>query len=267
MEDARHAALTWLQAQRGPEGAWPYTPQGQPRLEPTLWALAAGLQGELSWLESTPWGWEALLVPAALSRHPDAEALRSRGLREILARRSETYAREEHESLGVLDPELPGWSWYPGTFGWIEPTAMGLLSLRCMGLGDHERATQAQALLLDRQHHDGGWNYGNNEVLGARLESFVPTTAWAILALPAGPHLEPALAVLRQSEQRPSTLSLSLAILALGLHQRPTEELAGRLLLRQEAQGSFGRRCDWTALAATALHLASGGSHVFHLPS
>lgn len=267
MEQARSAALAWLEAQRGPEGAWAYTPGSAPRLEPTLWALGAGLRSDRSWLAATPWGWEALLVPALLSGVEEAEELRKRGLREILERQSETYPMDADKAPSSTNSELPGWSWYPGTFGWIEPTAMGLLSLRCLGMGDHPRAIEAMALLLDRQHVDGGWNYGNSAVLGTELESYVPTTAWAIMALPAGEPTRRALPVLQHSHSRPTSLSVALSILALGMHGTPPEELVGHLLMLQSPDGSYSGRCDLTALAATALHLANGGSHVFHLPA
>jgi hypothetical protein len=88
------------------------------------------------------------------------------------------------------DPSLSGWPWVSGTHAWIEPTAINLLALRHVGLGQHDRARQAVALLLDRQLPDGGCNYGNTQVLGRSTLPHVQPTALSLLALSAEPPNE-----------------------------------------------------------------------------
>ena len=78
---------------------------------------------------------------------------------------------------------LVGWPWAEGTHSWVEPTALAVLALKSVGLGDHERTREAVRLLHDRLFSDGGCNYGNTVVLGQTLRPHLQPTALALLAL------------------------------------------------------------------------------------
>ncbi len=253
------AARTWLESVRNPDGSWGYLPGQDGRAEPTLLVAAATGEVDLPWLESAELGWEAWLVPAALRGVQAAAGLRALCTTRILA----------HEGIQVEqtpghDGLIPAWAWVEDTAPWVEPTSYALLSLQAEGRGDHPRAVQGRAMLLDRQCDDGGWNYGNPEVLDQRLESFPGPTAWAVMALPPGEAVDRGLDFLRGTLVRGSTATLSLAILAHATHGRAVAEFAEPLQARQGADGAYGRgRVDRTALAAAALGCVEGGENPF----
>lgn len=86
-----------------------------------------------------------------------------------------------------------GWSWFPGTNSWVEPTVHGLVALRKAFRsrpGGHPRGWElrrrvrvAEKMLLDRVCDDGGWNYGARSALGIQLSSYPECTGIALLGL------------------------------------------------------------------------------------
>jgi hypothetical protein len=156
------------------------------------------------------------------------------------------------------------------TFSWVEPTSYALLAIKLCGRRNHPRVAEAERLLLDRACQDGGWNYGNHTVFGARLVGFVPTTALAALALQdvdrASDTVNRALAFLdREIKARQSTLSLALTLLCFDVFGQPTANLAEALGRRQASDGSWRQQIHLTALALLALEAASGGINGFEL--
>jgi len=249
---------SWLDAARGPTGAWGYVPGGAPALEPTLLAVAAGgvLAGD--WLASQPTGWGTLMLPACLRDRgePEADALRLAALPSI--RGWEPWLAPE--TPGDFDGGLRGWSWVPGTFTWVEPTLWALLSLRALDEGGDPRVAEGLEVLADRQGADGGWNAGNPSVLGAALPSYAYLTGLVLLALPPGhPSVAPALAFLRSEALRPSALGFASVILGLARHREPVGALAGALSALAADDGGFNGRVDRTALAVLALGVARDG--------
>ncbi|MCG8584838.1 MAG: hypothetical protein MI757_09025 [Pirellulales bacterium] len=123
------------------------------------------------------------------------------------------------------DTMLVGWPWVDGTHSWLEPTAWALLALRAAGLGEHNRANEAEHLLLDRTLESGGCNYGNTVVLGQTLRPHVQPTGLAMLALSTSDandgRISKSLDYLT-SEMRPrqATASLCYATLGLAAHDR-----------------------------------------------
>lgn len=81
------------------------------------------------------------------------------------------------------DGTLTGWSWAPETHSWVEPTCYAILALRAVGQAEHERTREGIRLILDRAIPEGGWNYGNNRVLGNVLRPFPAQTGLSLLAL------------------------------------------------------------------------------------
>ena len=225
------------------------------------WVVVAAALGEVdtAWLEAAELTWERLLLPAALSTVPGTESLRERT--------SEAFVDLEGirmERTPGHDGMIPAWPWVEGTAPWVEPTCYALLSLHAVGRGQHPRVAQGEAMLLDRQCDDGGWNYGNDRVLGTPLESFPGPTAWAVQALPASEATERALARLEADRIRATSTGLALGLLAAGAQRRNLAPWAEALRARQEPAGCFGRaRVDRTALALAALRHAEGAAHPF----
>ncbi len=247
----RAEAVRWLEDARGGGAAWGYVPGASPRPEPTIWACAAGLPVPSDWLADADLGWVAYLAPALLSERPEAAEVSRRALERIGAEGGVLIPKVEH-----VDGMLQGWSWYPDTFSWLEPTAFAICSLVRAGESEHPRVVEGRALIRDRVCVDGGWNYGNGKVLGVDLLSYVHSTAWALLALPNGdPLAAPALDLLASLRDRRSTTALALPALASAHHGRDPEPWLDLLEARQAPDGSFGERVDRTAMALVALDL------------
>jgi hypothetical protein len=137
------------------------------------------------------------------------------------------------------DNSLQGWSWTPETFSWVEPTAWCLLAVkkwaRTHGVTvDMARVGEAERVLINRSCIDGGWNYGNPDVLGTNLRPYVPTSAIALLAMqdrrddPVVARSLDYLAAHAVSEK--SGVALSLAMIALRVYNRRIEPVRAALL-------------------------------------
>lgn len=259
--DAHAQALArgreFLRRARDAGGAWPYRPGGAPRPEPTVLAAAAAPDAEqvaVDWLSAQDLGWAGFLLPAvAWDRAPE--------LCRAELDRLQAFQSTPVEGVDGFDATIPGWSWVAGTAAWVEPTAFALLSLRRAGV-QGPRVDQGQALLVDRQCSDGGWNYGNPEVYGARLDGHLDATGWAVLALQPGEAAQRGLVYLQGALRTPSTMALSLAALAAAAHQVDPRPWLDLLAPRVGAEGARGR-VDLTALACAALALSVEGRHAF----
>ncbi len=123
-----------------------------------------------------------------------------------------------------------GWAWTPDTFNWVEPTSYAMLALaRTARLMPPERLKQANAAirlaadyLLKHICAGGGWNYGNNVMLGTHLSAYATTTAAALAALApfkSKLDLSQSLSLMRATARQMNTpMALSLSTLALDLH-------------------------------------------------
>jgi hypothetical protein len=138
------------------------------------------------------------------------------------------------------DNSLQGWSWLDGTFSWVEPTAWGMLALhKALQAGVVSEApvlariAEAERLLIDRSCRDGGWNFGNANVMNQDLFPHLPTTAMALLALQprrTEPVVARSLAYLESHwQEEPSTLALGLAAICLHAYARPSEAVIEKL--------------------------------------
>lgn len=152
------------------------------------------------------------------------------------------------------DTRIPGWAWVTGTHSWVEPTALAVAALKRCGFADHARVRDGVSLLLDRQIASGGWNYGNNRVLGAELHAFPATTGIALSALhgrASRKQVEPSLTFLAESSKGPTSVySAAWTLLGLDAWDAPLPD-RDEFIARALASAPIDR----TNLAHTALML------------
>jgi hypothetical protein len=251
------ALRAWLLAARAPDGSWGYAPGEDGVPEATLHAVAAGLPAPLAWLRDRDLGWSTWFAPAALAAIPEAQDVSAAAVDRTLASRGLPIEKP----VGDFDGTIPGWTWVPDTFSWVEPTAWAVIGLTRAGHRAHDRVADGLRLLRDRQGKDGGWNYGNPEVLGADLMAYPHTTALVLLALPPGLDANAAWTwLLPAVEALPSALNLSLTALAARAHGRDARPFQDALSARQRPDGALTGRPHIDALAL----LASGeGAHPY----
>jgi hypothetical protein len=259
MSDAAQRARGWLTTARNPDGSWGYFVGRAGSAEPTLLAVAAGFDPPHAWL-ARDLSWGALLAPCVLAGLDGCAELVDANVATILGWDTTTHAMA-NDVIGH-DLSLLGWSWIPGTSGWVEPTAFALLSLRRVGRSGEGRYAQGAAMLADRRCSDGGWNLGNPKVYSTDLPSDPTPTAWAAMARGRDAVDDRLAARLAAAATVPSTTVLAttlLACVATGVAPGP----ADALVARQDADGSFGGRVERTALAVLALDALERGTHVF----
>jgi hypothetical protein len=209
----------WLAAYRQQGGGLSYLPGRTPRVEPTSYAILAGVAGrrDIDWLRGEVAVRFADGVPAEttaarreLSQHPWLLALATVALRtdesggglknslvgEVATSLAEGDVRRDFEKLtGTDEPLLEGaLPWRTPSYGWVEPTSWGVLAevglLRSTAEPDSQRrlaATIAErtSFLLSRLTTDGAWNYGSVSLLGFDLVAMPQTSAVCLLALAA----------------------------------------------------------------------------------
>jgi hypothetical protein len=171
----------------------------------------------------------------------------------------EARARRVESSTAIpIDPSAIGWGWTRGSASWVEPTARVLWALR-VARSSSVRIGDAVALLRDRESTEGGWNYGNREVLGEVLPPFAQTTAVALIGLRGlDPELElrglDALRGLWRVESG-GGLSLATALAAFRIHGATSDVEMVRTSLRglvhETGLLGDGIALAWAALAAS----------------
>ncbi len=202
-------ARTFLEASRSGDGGWGYRKGGQTFAEPTAFAVLARHALGLSARAGTAWlakaqrkdgsvsiqpgrpkpTWptsHAILAWLADGSHADSV---ERATTYLIARTGKHWDRKLTPQVGH-DTSIPGWPWVGDTHSWVEPTSFAICALR-MARAGAERVASGHALLLNRAVKDGGWNYGNNEVLGAQLNAFPGPTGLALVATLPGLEADP----------------------------------------------------------------------------
>lgn len=258
-----------LRAGRNADGGWGYYAGKASRLEPTCWALLALPDADPAVLAAWP------VSDSLLRERKDGDvnyAFHALALTTMAARGvshqagADALAGALERAKGIaLEPstinrqnnELQGWSWIPGTFSWVEPTAWALLALRqrqAAGKGvEAARLTEAEQLLIDRCCAQGGWNYGNANMLGKDLQPYVPTTAVALLALQKkpSPAVATSVAYLQgAATSEASATALSLAMIALTAHGGVIDRVRERLIAQIDHTVGLGHQLGM----AMALH-------------
>jgi hypothetical protein len=214
-----------LISSRNADGGWP-SRKGRSWTEPTALALIA-LQGTLgasetrsataSWLarrQSADGGWSpcsavpastwvtslALLALAQEDRHSQGCTKGAAWLSSHVYPELNTFQSLLEDCFGISPPQAPGSSpWFPGTAGWVVPTAFAILALSrwLPHLQDPSVAStihRSQQYLLSRRCFDGGWNHGGSLHRSEASPSYAETTGLALLALAncSAPSLTPA---------------------------------------------------------------------------
>jgi hypothetical protein len=208
--DALIRVLSDLQDQ---DGGWSYG-SGRSWTEPTVFSLlalhawqagAVACQRAGAWLlrcerpdggvapnpsvvESTWVTALALLSRRATGVGPPEDAL----LRWLLRTQSEDsrwWRRLQEFVRGTASEETaPAWSWFPGTAGWVFPTACTLAAMKYSGQllptqGTTKRVAQGEKYMSLRVCRDGGWNHGSARALGYESDSYPETTGAALVGL------------------------------------------------------------------------------------
>jgi hypothetical protein len=193
-----------LVAARNPDGGWSYIPGRRSRIEPTSWAaLALGhsegrapdVEALRRWKRQDDWLVDVPGAPAniafnalaalTLLQDPSTASLAKPIAERVIQAKGLSFGQND---VIRQDNSLQAWPWVDGTASWVEPTAWCLLLLKKLRKSTSspkadERIGIGEQFLFDRVCHDGGWNYGNKEVYGAKLWPYVPTTALALLAM------------------------------------------------------------------------------------
>ncbi len=295
-------ATDFLLANQGKDSGWGYIPGQQSYPEPLSYALLAlqkiGTLEEKKQRENLALGWltartntvGALSLETKVTAPVDLGcldnwgtivafyALRKLNLGAELSARYLQYLLNSRgnqiDKKGAADLKLNGdllaWSWARGTASWVEPTAYALLALKANDLKQHERVKIGEVYLLDRACYEGGWNYGNKEVLGVILEPMPTNTCFALLALQDIDRnhetIKKSVAWLEQEiAARQSSMLLALGSLCLDIYGRPVDKWLENLLVRQEENGSWRSNIHLTALAALALQTQTEQKNIFKL--
>jgi len=243
---------TSLLSSRNADGGWP-SRTGRSWTEPTALALLALQAGNVprgtrsfaaSWLanrQSSDGGWPPCAAVAtstwvtslavlALAREPECSRGCPRGidwLSNHVYPELNAFEGFLHDSLGVAPSQAPGSSpWYPGTAGWVIPTALSILALSCWSqrlpkAGIQQTVRRAQAYLLSRRCSDGGWNHGGSLHRSETSPSYAETTGLALLALAncSSPTLAPTLRLAEAFLSKPdSSEGLSWLLMGLAAH-------------------------------------------------
>jgi hypothetical protein len=135
--------------------------------------------------------------------------------------------------LGLPPAHAPGSvAWFPGTAGWVIPTAMSILALsqaaQVLNMPElSSLVNESQAYLLGRRCADGGWNHGGTNTRSEEANSYPETTGIALLALSSLPaaQLADPLRFGRKLLSSPESLEgLSWLQLGLAANRQPTPD-------------------------------------------
>lgn len=237
---ALNRGISWLLAQQQPSGGWPPNPDVGECTSVTSVATLAIL----------PFATRSVgaRLDAALNWTANQVYRDDFSLSLLLAK-----------ALNLPPAHAPGSvPWYPGTAGWVVPTALSALTLlkasRERNRADlHTIAALSCSYLLHRRCADNGWNHGGSKMRSEDATSYPETTGLALLALRAASITppSPSIALAKQFAARPeSTEGLSWLQMALQSPTTPipdppalptprtTRDVALRILALTSQQGS-----------------------------
>lgn len=126
--------------------------------------------------------WPTSLAIMALHGSSEFDVPKSKAITFLLNTTGEHWAKKPDQPIDH-NTAIKGWPWVLNTHSWVEPTALSIIALRISGYERHQRAQEAQLMLMDRQLPKGGWNYGNTRVFGKELHPMPETTGIALAAI------------------------------------------------------------------------------------
>ncbi len=187
------AAVRLLRRLRQDDGGFAPSAGGASEPEPTaLAALALADPDAREWLRAAQRDDGSLIVGPEPVLNDTSTALAAIAMDGEARERAVDYlVGHQAQPLGFddrfpHDPATRGWGWTSKTFGWAEPTARAVLALKLLRPSTPVVA-DGVAVLEDRECSVGGWNYGNPEVLGRKLEPYLQTSAAGLMAVHDGP--------------------------------------------------------------------------------
>jgi hypothetical protein len=133
------------------------------------------------------------------------------------------------------DTSIPGWAYTVGDFSFIEPTALAMVFLKRTGRSHEDRVRRGVDLMRDRALRDGGWNYGEPNVLQSDLYPVIVPTALVLLALADEQDDQTDAGIQWLTEEVSSIsslMSLGWAAIALNVLGRLDEEMRGVVVQR-----------------------------------
>jgi len=284
-DDLPELLIKRIKTRELPEGAFPSKPGGQYRPDATAWAalalnaadggktvvnkarsrLAADQMedGRVCLSADHPHTfWPTALAVLAWYGSPENRESQRKGIEFLLATSGKHWQKKKESPAGH-DTALRGWPWIEETHSWVEPTALVLMALALNGKGDHQRAREAECMLLDRQLSSGGWNFGNTTVFGRQLRPMPESTGLALSALvnmTARRSVEKSISYLKKETDRLKT-PLSFGWSCLGLSswgERPQikQDILIRNLKRRETFSA--PRTEELSLLLIALQAKNG---------
>jgi len=169
---ARNRAVAWLQSQQKASGGWSPTPDVT-ECTSTTSVAALALLCEEKQNKAVFKNLDLALAWTASQVYPNNLSF------------SLLLARAFH----VPPPHAPGSvAWYPGTAGWVTPTALATLALiRAAQQRNRPElrqfASATCSYLLSRRCLDQGWNHGGSSTRSEDANAYPETTGLALLAL------------------------------------------------------------------------------------
>ncbi len=250
-----------LLSSRNPDGGWPSRRGRRSWTEPTALALIALQSGHVSsetrsltasWLadrQSYDGGWppcatvpKSTWVSSLALLALGQESTHSRGcpngavwLTNLIYPEQSAIQAFLQRTLGLSPSQAPGSvPWFPGTAGWVIPTAFSILALsswsrRVQNVNLAHAVNRAQAYLLSRRCSDGGWNHGGSPMRSEAATSYAETTGLALLALSnnssptLGPTLRMADGLLQQANSNEGVCWLLMGLAAHGIRKEEAE--------------------------------------------
>ena len=302
----REDLLDSLLKSQNPDGGWGYYPGKRSALEPTAYALMSlaycsagrgaiesvhqflnirqlengGWPVNAAGIEAEPWV-SALVGSAIYTADGLNEPCRKVAgfvLGSFARMQLDWVTRTKEWLTGCIscnpNKQQGGWGWTAQTAKWVEPTCNALIFLNQVKdrMPDDrllEVVPEAERMTYERMCYQGGWNYGNTEVLGERLRPYPMTTALGLIALqnhPSRPENQRSLDYLAASlPEEKSALSLCFAGLCLDLYGHEWRDLLPRVKTLYLETGFFGNLK--TKSLALLLLDASEGRNVFRYAS
>jgi hypothetical protein len=240
--------IAWLIQHQAPDGSWPLNNNTKTS------------------------SWSTALAMLALASRPEYQSRVTNGAKWALQQEGNRPGWLAHFLFALtfrkkaldIDVDLVAWPWMAGTFSWVEPTSYYLIALKKLrgklpNINADDRIKQGELMIYDRICPGGGWNYGNNKVLGENLWPYPDITAIALIALQdrrdTDANRQSLDALQKMLEEVHSGLALSWSVICLSLYGQDTTKWKKLLAQDFEKTRFLG---ETKSLALSILALGNG---------